>query len=119
MFNMTHEELDEEYMGLSAPGQMMNDCQSGQISLNNCLLNAFKLEPGHNVKLFWVELKAATGKNILEDIIRPAKVIPASLIPARYARLLISVLRLRRDPMNMKEWWMRRLVGKRLIVILM
>jgi hypothetical protein len=106
-------------MGLSAPGQMMNDCQSGQISLNSSLLNAYKLEPGPNVKLFWVELKAATGKNILEDIIRPAKVIPASLIPARYARLLISVLRLWRDPMNMKEWWMRRLVGKRLIVILM
>jgi len=83
--NLTQEELDEEYMGLYAPGQMMNDPLYGQISYNSSLSNAFKLKLGHNVNVFLVEMKAATGKDNAEHVMRPAKVIPASLVPVKYA----------------------------------
>jgi len=72
------------------------------------------------VQLFLLEMKAATGKDIAEHVTRPAEVIPASLVTGRYAPLQISILRLWRYPMKMKEWWMRRQqVGKRLTVVLM
>jgi hypothetical protein len=79
------EELDEEYMGLYAPGQMMNDPLYGQISYNSSLSNAFKLKLGHNVEQFLLEMKAATAKVIPEHVMRPAKVIPASLVTVSYA----------------------------------
>jgi len=82
--NLTQEELDEEYMGLYAPGQMMNDHLLGQISYNSSISNAFKLKLGHNVNIFLIEMKAATGKDIAEDKMRPAKVIPASLVMVSY-----------------------------------
>jgi len=97
----------------------MNDHLYGQTSYNSSLSNAFKLKLGHNLKLFLVEMKAATGKDIAEHIIRLVKVIPVSLVPVSYAPLLMRILRLRREPMKMKEWWMRRQMGKRLIVVLM
>jgi len=78
--NLTQEELDEEDMWLYTPGQMLNDPWYGQISYNSSLSNAFKLKLGHDVKLFLVEMKAATGKDIAEHIIWPAKIIPASLV---------------------------------------
>jgi len=117
--NLMQEELDQEYIGLYAPGQMMNDPLYGQISYNSSLSNAFQLELGHDVKLVLVEIKAATGKDFAEHIIRPVKVIPASLLPVSYAPLLIRILRLGGEQMKMKELWMRKQVGKRLIVVLM
>jgi len=84
--NLTQDELDEENMGLYTPGQTMNDRLSGQISYNSSLSNAFKLKLGHDVKRFLVEMKAATGKDIAEHVIRPVKVIPASLVPVSYAQ---------------------------------
>jgi len=71
-------------MGLYTPRQMMNDPVYGQISYNSSLSNTFKLKLGHTVKLFLVEMKAATGKDITEHIIRPAKVIPAGLVTVHY-----------------------------------
>jgi len=115
--NLTQEGMDEEYMGLYTPGQMMNHPPFGQISYNCSLSNAFKLKLGHDVKLFLVEMKAATGKDIVEQVIRPVKVIPTSLLLVNYALQLICILRLGREPMKMKEWWMRRQVGMRLIVV--
>jgi len=79
------EELDEEYMGLYVPGQIMNDLLYGQISYNSSISNAFKLKLGHNVILFLVDMKAATGKDIAEHVMRPAKVIPASLVTVGYS----------------------------------
>jgi len=117
--SLTQEELDVEYMGLYAPGHMMNDRLYGQISYNSSLSNAFKLKLGYDGKLFLVEMKAATGKDIAEHIIRPVKVIPASLVPVSFASLLISILRRWREPMKMEEWWMRTQVGNKLIVVLM
>jgi len=63
-------------------------------------------------------MKAATGKDIAEHVMRPAKVIPARLLTVSYAPLLIGILRLWRDPMKMSEWWMRRQVGINLIVLM-
>jgi len=83
--NLTQEELDEEYIGLYAPGQMMNDPLYGQISYKSSLSNAFKLKLGHNANLCLVQMKAATGKDIAEHVMRLAKVIPASLFPLSYA----------------------------------
>jgi hypothetical protein len=37
------------------------------------------------VSQFLVEMKAATGMDIAEHIMRPAKVIPASLVPVSHA----------------------------------
>jgi hypothetical protein len=110
---LTQEVLDQEYMGLYAPGQMMNDLLYGQTSYNSSLSNALKLKLGHNVKLFLVEMKAATGKDIAEHVIRLAKLIPACLVGVSYVPLLLIIVRLRRYPIKMTEWWMRRqLVGK-------
>jgi len=66
---------------------MMNNRLHGQISYHCSLSNAFKLKLGYNLKLFLVDMKAATGKEIAEHVIGPAKVIPASLAPVRYASL--------------------------------
>jgi len=83
--NLTPKESDEEYIELYTPGQTMNDRLSGQISYNCSLSNTFKLKLGHDVKLFLVEMKAATAKDIAEHVIRPVKVIPASLVPVSSA----------------------------------
>jgi len=84
--NLTQEELDEEYMGLYSPGQMMNDTLHGQIFYNSSLSNAFKLKLGDDVELFLIEMKAAKGEVIAEHVMRPAKVIPASLVTVSYAK---------------------------------
>ena len=47
--NLMQKELDKEYRGLCAPGQMMNNLLYGQISYNGSLSNAFKLQLGQNV----------------------------------------------------------------------
>jgi len=83
--NLTQEELYKEYMGLYAPGQMMNNPLYGQISYNSSLSTAFKLKLGHDVQLFLVEMKEATGKGIAEHVMRPANVILASLVMVSYA----------------------------------
>jgi len=98
---------------------MMNDCLYGQISYNSSLSDAVQLKLGHNLKLFLIEMKAATGKDNAEYVIGPAKEMPTSLVPISYAPVLIRIPRLCGDPMKITEWWMRRQVGKRLIVVLM
>jgi len=72
-------------MGLYTPGQIMNVPLYGQISYSSSLSNLFKLKLRHNVQLFLVEMNAATGKEVAEHIMRPAEVIPTSLVPVSYA----------------------------------
>jgi hypothetical protein len=55
-------------------------------------------------------MESAMGKNIVEHVMRLAKVNSASLLTVRYAPLLLSILTLRRTIMILKEWWMRRQV---------
>jgi hypothetical protein len=71
------------------------------------------------LKLFLIQMKTATGKDIAENIIGPVKVIPASLLLANYTLLLISTPRHRRHLIEINEWWMKKQVGKRVIVGLM
>jgi hypothetical protein len=91
----------------------------GHITLSRSLSNALKLKPAYNVRMVLVQMKAATAKDIAEHGIRPAKVIPASLVLVSYGLLLISILRLCMDLMKMIEWWTKWQVGKKLIVVLM
>jgi hypothetical protein len=83
--NLTREELNNENKGLYAPGQIMNDPLYSPISYNSSLANTFKLKLGHNVNVFLVEMKAATGKGNAEHVMKPAKKIPASLVTVSYA----------------------------------
>jgi len=103
--NLTQEEWDEEYMGLDTPGQTMNDPLYGQIQYNCSLGNAFKLKLGHNVRLFLVEIMAAPGKDTVEHIMRPAKVIPASPVTVSYAYCQSVYLDFGRI------WWKRKIGG--------
>ena len=48
---------------------MIMDPISRQISYNCCLSKASKLKPGHNPKIFLVEIKRATEKEIAEHVI--------------------------------------------------
>jgi hypothetical protein len=113
------EGLDDEYMGLYALGRMINDPLYGQISYNSSLSNAFNSKLRHNVKLCLIDLKAATGKNIAEHVMRLAKVIPASLVMVSDTPLLFSELKLRGYLMKMIERWMKWQGGKRVTAVLM
>jgi hypothetical protein len=79
-WSLVQDELEEEYMGIYKNGQMINDPIYGQISYNCCLSSAFKLKLGHNMKIFVLEMKRATGKEIAEHVIRLTKVIPLAVL---------------------------------------
>jgi len=114
-----HDEKDEQYMGIYTNGQMIRDPIYGQIVYKGCLSNAFKVKPGQNPKMFLVEIKSTTGTEIAEHVIRPANVIPASRVKARCAQLLIIIYRLWKVLKRVEERRERRMVGKRMILLLM
>jgi len=120
MFKCTLEQdnLDGQYMGLYTHGQMINYPRYGQISFNYWFLNAFKLKHGHNVKIFVVEMMSATGKEIPEQVIWPEMVFPASRVKARCAQLLIIIQRHWKVLKRVEERMERRMVGKRMIHVL-
>jgi len=64
-------------------------------------------------------MKTATEKDFAEHLIRLAEVITSSVVTVSHTPLLISTLRLQRDLMTMKVWWMRRHLGMRVIVVSM
>jgi len=113
------DEWDKEYLGLYIHGQIMNDPIYGQISYNCCLANAFKLKLRHNPEIFLVEIKRATGKEIEEDVIGTAKVIPASCVKVRCAQLLNIMHRPWKVLKRVEEKRGWRMVGKRMILVLM
>ena len=118
-WNLEQNAFDPEKMGLYKSQQMMIDCLYCQVSYNCRLSNAFKLQLGHNVKQFWVEMKRATGKQIARNVIWLAKVIPASHVKVRYAHLPIIIHRLWKVLKRVEERRERRMVGKRMIHELM
>jgi len=77
------------------------------------------LKLGHNPKIFLVEMYSATQKEIADHILRPAKVIPASRVKARCAQPLIMIHRHWKFLKRVKERRERRMVGKRMILVLM
>jgi len=112
-------ELDEEYLGLYTNEQIIMDPINDQISYNFCLSNAFKLKPGHDPKIFLVKMMRTRGQEIAEHMIRPAKVIPASRVKARCAQLLIIIHSHWKVLKRVEERRERRMVGKRMILVLM
>jgi len=109
-------------MGLYTHGQMINNPIYDQILYNSWLSNAFKLKLGHNVKILLVEMMRATGKVIAKHIIRLTKVIPASRVQARREQLPIIIHRLWKILKRVEERekrMKRRMVGKRMILVLM
>jgi hypothetical protein len=90
--NIMQDELDAMYLQVYTPGQMINDPLYGQISFNGFLSNAFKLKLGHNVKLFLVDIKEVTRKNIADHVMGPPKVISTSLSNERYAHCKLVYL---------------------------
>jgi len=113
------DKLDEEHVRLPTPGQMINEPIYSQISYNYCLLRAFWLKLGPNLKIFLVEMKIATGKEITKHVIWPAKVVLSSCAKARCAQLLIIIHRLWKVMKRVEERRERRMVGKRMILELM
>jgi len=78
-------------MGLYPAGHITTDPVNGPILYNSCLSNPFKLKLGNSLKLVLVEMKAATGKEIVHHIINLAKVIPAGHVTITYPPLLITM----------------------------
>jgi len=111
--------LDKEFMGLYTNERMIMDPIHGQISYNCCLSNNFKLKHEYNLKRFVIEKKCAKGKVITEHRIRPAKVISASPDKSRCTQLVIIIHRLWKTLKRLEESRERRMVGKRMILVLM
>ena len=109
---MGPDEFEEEYMGLYTNGQMITDLIYGQIWYCCCLSNTIRLKLRHNQKILLVETKRAIGKEIVEHIIKPAKVIPPSNVKARCVHLLIIIHKLWKVRKRVEERRERRIVGK-------
>lgn len=93
-YTLEPEELDAMCMGQFTDRQLMNDPINGQNLYNCCIPNFFKLIQGHNLKISFVAMTVITGQDDGEYILRPIKVISASYVAARYAQLLIIILRI-------------------------
>jgi len=85
-YPLERDKLDDEHMELRTHGHILNALIYGQISYNYCCEDAFKLNLGHNVQNFVVEMIRATAKEIAKHIIWPGKVIPVSLIKTSHAQ---------------------------------
>jgi hypothetical protein len=66
------EQLDEEYMVLYAPWEMLNNPVKGLILHNCCFSHTQKLKLGYILTEFWVEKKATTGWDPVKHVIRQA-----------------------------------------------
>jgi len=113
------DKLAEEYMGVYTHWQMIINPIYGQISYNCSLPTAFKLKLGYNPRKNLVELKRVTGMEIAEHIIRPAKVTPASGVKVRCMQPLIFVHRVWNVLKRVEERREMRMVGNRMILVLM
>ena len=60
-----------------------------------------------------------TGKKIAKHVIRPAKVIPTNHVKSRYVQLPIIIHKVWKVLKRVEETRQRRMVGKRIILVLM
>jgi len=118
-YTLEQDELEKEYIGLYTSGQMIMDSIYGQISYNCSLSKAFKLKLGHNPKIFLFKIRRGTWKEIAKHRIRPTKIISASRVKARCAQLRTIIHRPWMVLKKMEERRERRMVGKRIILVLM
>ena len=77
------------------------------------------MKHGYNPKILLVEIQRATENEIDEHVIRLTKVIPASRGKARCAPLLPIVYSLWKVLKRVEERRERRMMGKRMILVLM
>lgn len=61
---LEQQQLDTEFMGLYADGQLFNLPMYGQIVFNYGLSNGFKLKPGYNVKVILVNIRVETQRRM-------------------------------------------------------
>jgi len=61
--------------------------------------------------IFLVEIWIATGEQSAEQVIRPAKVIPASHAKPRFTQLLVNIHRLWKFLKREEDWRERRIAG--------
>jgi hypothetical protein len=111
--NLMQEELDEEYIRLYAPRQSWMTIYIIRVH------TTVRMKLGHDVTLYLVDMITAIGKDVVDHVMWPSKVIATSLVTVRYFLLLIGKPRLWRYPIKMTEWKMRRQEGARLIVLIM
>ena len=116
---LEEEALDEEYLGLNTHCHVINDPIYGLILHNCCYSNAFMSKLGQIPKIFLVKMKRASAKEIAEHVIGPVKVILASSVRVRCAQLLNIMQRLRKALNRVEARRERKLVGKRMILVLM
>jgi len=77
------------------------------------------LKLGDDAKIFLVNMMRASWKKIAEYVIRLVKVIPASRVKARCAQPLIIIHRLWKLLRMVGLRRERRMVGKRMMVIIL
>jgi len=117
--SLEQDKLDKMYMRLYTNRQMVMDRIYGQISQNCYLSKAFKLKLGHSLKIFLLKIRKVTEKEIGEHVIRPTTVIAASCVKARCARLIPIIHTLWKVLKGVEERRERRIVGKKMILVLM
>jgi len=90
-----------------------------QILYHGCLSIAFKLKLRLKLKIVVVTMTSATEKEIVEYVIRLAKICPTSGAKARYAQLLIIIYRLWKVWKTVEVRRERRMVAKRMVLVLL
>jgi len=98
---------------------MMNVPIYGKNLYNCCISNALMLKLGYNSKVLLVDMKRATEMEIAVHVIRPANVIPTRQVKPRVAQLLIIIYRLWTIQKMVEERRERRMVGQRMMLVLM
>jgi hypothetical protein len=118
-YNLDQDEMEEVNTGLDTNRQMTMDPIYGQILFNCCHSNAVKMKLGHHAKIFLVEINRATDMEIAEHIIGPPKVIATNRVKARCTQLPTIIYRLWKVLNMVERRRERRMVGKRMILVLM
>jgi hypothetical protein len=91
----------------------------GQMSYTCCLSKAFELKLGQNLKIFSDEIHRVSEKEITDYVIRLTMEISPSRVQARCVQMLIIIHTLWKVLKRVEERRERRMVGKRMIIVLM
>jgi len=78
-----------------------------------------KLKLEHNPKIFLIEIQRATGQEVAECMTRAVKEIPASPVEVGCVQQLFIIQKLWKVLKRVEERRERRMVGKRIILVLM
>jgi hypothetical protein len=113
------DELDEEYIELYTNGHRITDPIYGQISYNCCLSNAVKLKTGTQYEHMFRRNEVSDREADCQARNEIGRGNPPSRVKARCAQLLFIIYRLWKVLPRVEESRERRMVGKRMIFVLM